>query len=36
MTATLDSIRANLLGLRMPRALEALEHRFETFSKQFE
>ena len=26
MTATLDSIRANLLGLRMPRALEALEH----------
>lgn len=26
MTATLDSIRASLLGLRMPRALEALEH----------
>jgi DNA replication protein DnaC len=26
MTATLDSIRASLLGLRMPRALEALDH----------
>jgi DNA replication protein DnaC len=26
MTGTLDRIRANLVGLRMPRALEALDH----------
>jgi hypothetical protein len=26
VTGTLDRIRANLVGLRMPRALEALDH----------
>ncbi|MCP4382055.1 MAG: ATP-binding protein, partial [Hyphomicrobiales bacterium] len=33
MTALLDNIRASLVGLKMPRALEALDHTVQRLEK---